>query len=145
MACIDRIEAVILWCESRGISVSFVREPNGEYDLNDRSISINGRLAPETQLFILLHECGHSLIGTRQRRQRYGNGHSAVDVDLRFARRLLHRIDVIDEELEAWHRGLKLAKRLGIQINVDRYNLVRARCIKAYARWAAAPKRKRNV
>jgi hypothetical protein len=148
IASIDRIEAVVEWCEARGIDVTFDRQPNGEYDLDGRRIFVNGRLAPESQLFILLHECGHSLIGERNRLQRYGNGHSVGDMP-HFTRRLVHRVDVIDEELEAWHRGLRLAQRLGIDVNVDRYNLTRARYVRSYIRWATGPsastKRKRNA
>lgn len=143
LSSIEKLAAVIAWCEQRGIVVTFSKSPNGEYLHEERSITINGRLSPETQLFILLHECGHALVGERQRKQRYGNGYSA-EADPYAKRTILYRVDVIDEELEAWHRGLKLAKRLGITVNVDRYNRVRAGYVKTYLQWAARPKRIRK-
>ncbi len=45
-------------------------------------------------------------------------------------------MDVVHEELEAWYEGLELARRLGLVIDVDRYNHVRAGYVLSYLRWA---------
>jgi hypothetical protein len=109
---------------------------DGVYYDENKIITINGHLAPEKQLFVLLHECGHHLIGNRSTHQRYGYGYSA-EHSPKIKRTLLHRIDVLDEELEAWHRGQRLAKRLGIRIDLARYNQTRSRYIKTYVQWAS--------
>lgn len=139
MAAINGLAAVIDWCSSRQINVVFGKRPNGLFESGDEEtrpqITINGRLSPELQLFVLLHECGHFLVGDRKPNQRYGRGWHAQDGPAK--RTLVHRIDVVDEELEAWHRGLKLAKRLKIAVNIERYNQARARYVKTYLQWAA--------
>lgn len=135
VASIEKLAIVVLWCERRGIEVTFGKHPNGVYFHEELKITVNGRLAPESQLYILLHECGHALIGSRDRKERYGNGYSAEDVP-HVTKTLLHKIDIVDEELEAWHRGLKLSKRLRLNVNVDRYNQTRAEYVKTYLQWA---------
>lgn len=146
LAAIDALEAVIGWCASRQVDVVFSRRPNGLYESGDEKtrsrITLNGRLSPESQLFVLLHECGHHLIGDRKPNQRFGNGWHAADGAAK--RTLLHRVDIIDEELEAWHRGWNLAKRLRIKVNLGRYNEARARYVKTYLQWAAKASEKRS-
>ena len=144
MASIEKLAIVVSWCEERKLEVFFGKGPNGEYHHDERFITINGRLAPESQLFVLLHECGHALIGERHRKERYGNGYSASELP-HVQKTLLYRIDVVDEELEAWHRGLKLARRLGIEVNVDRYNRTRAEYVKSYLQWATQPANQKRM
>lgn len=133
MASIAHLSNVIAWCEGKGLKVQFVKRFAGIYEPSDMLIRICGRLEPEQQLYVLLHECGHHLVGDRQPGERYGNGWNVDDGPTK--RTLVHRIDVLDEELEAWHRGLKLAKRLKIKVNQERYNLIRARYVKTYCKW----------
>lgn len=134
MASIAHLATVVEWCEGRGIEVSFSRRFAGVYEPSSMSILVCGRLEPEQQLHVLLHECGHHLVGDRKPGERYGKGWNSDDPNTK--RTLVHRIDIIDEELEAWHRGLKLAKRLGIKVNLERYNVTRARYVKTYLQWA---------
>lgn len=83
-----------------------------------------------------MHECGHHLIGYASGpNERYGSGYQAEDSATK--RSTVHRIDIVDEELEAWARGLKLAKRLGIKIDVNRFNHTKSEYIKTYLKWAA--------
>lgn len=131
---VSKLEVLIDWCSARGLAVNFSRKYGGVYYGDKKLITVNGRLAPEIQLFVLMHECGHHLIGKRSPKERYGLGHQADDPDIK--RTTLHRVDVLDEELEAWARGLKLAKRQGIKVDLDRYNKTRSEYIKTYLKWA---------
>lgn len=134
MAAIEKIVVVVTWCKNRGIEVNFHQRSNGLYEPVDKRITINSRLSPERQLFVLLHECGHHMIGFRTPGQRFGNGYATDEPSIK--RSNLHRIDVVDEELEAWHRGLRLAKRLKIDVNIERFNQTRVEYVKTYLRWA---------
>ncbi len=131
---IERLEILIDWCKSKRLDVAFGRIPNGVYEHDKRLITINGSLTPENQLFVLMHECGHHLIGQPNPDDRYGSGHHVRDPEVK--KTIVHRVDVIDEELEAWARGLKLTKRLGMTIDLDRYNRTRSEYIKTYLKWA---------
>ena len=46
------------------------------------------------------------------------------------------RVAVLSEEIEAWKRGELLAKRLGIEINSEKFDRVRADAIMSYVEWA---------
>jgi len=131
---VQYLSALIGWCRERGLDVEFVNnDTGGAYVRDDRLITINCHLLPEAQLHTLMHECGHHLIGPRSAEQRYGNGYPADDPGVK--RSATHRIDILDEEFEAWARGLKLAKRLGVKIDVERYNRTKAKCITSHLKW----------
>jgi hypothetical protein len=76
----------------------------------------------------MLHECGHYLIGEKEKHERYGMGYSQLDpaVKATFA----HKSDVVEEEYEAWWRGLKLARRLNIALDKSRFDEVRLSTLK---------------
>lgn len=134
---IDQLQTLVDWCIDRKIMVEFKQLQNGEYDGAARSIAINNRASPERQLYILLHECGHHLIGEPSPDGRFGCGHRAyIDDNPNLKRTTVHRVDVVDEELEAWARGLKLANRLGIKLDLNRYNRVRSMYVRSYMLWA---------
>ena len=46
------------------------------------------------------------------------------------------RVAKITEELEAWKRGERLARRLGIKINEEKFDKVRSDAIMSYIEWA---------
>jgi hypothetical protein len=133
---IDRLVVMVDWCTKKRLMVTFRNQSGAQYERDKKLITVNGRLAPEKQLHVLMHECGHHLIGIPSPEERFGQGYQQADnADLK--RTTLHRIDVLDEELEAWARGLKLAKRLHIAVDIDRYNRTRSEYIKTYLLWAA--------
>lgn len=133
---ISFLESLILWCNERNIEVDFAKQMGGIYFPEEKRIRLSGRLSPEKQVFVLLHECGHHLIGDKEKHERFGMGYSRVDSDPTITRTFRHKCDIIDEEYEAWHRGFKLAKRLRLKIDKDRYDKHRAEMIKTYLVWA---------
>ena len=58
-------------------------------------------------------------------------------VNRRLEKSKKYKVDVISEEIEAWQRGKKLAERLGIYINEDKFNEIMNKCIFTYVEWAA--------
>lgn len=133
---INNLSRLISWCSTKKIHVSFSRREGGIYHPDDRAIIINGRAAPEKQVFLLLHECGHHLIGDKRKHERFGMGYSSVDNDPYVTRTLQHRIDIIDEELEAWHRGFRLGQRAELCINKQNYDRFKSVMLKSYLLWA---------
>jgi hypothetical protein len=77
-------------------------------------VRIDQRLAPRSQLYMALHECGHVLIGEHRKTPR--------------------PIDQLAEEIEAWNRGRKLARRLRIPVDAHAWRSLRNRCLVSYAR-----------
>jgi len=133
---IKGIEEVVSWCSFRRISVEFYKGCGGTYDSSDRTIRINSRQSIEKQLYVLLHECGHLLIDDRSETTgfRFRHGYHAPDSEIR--RRFIYKCTIVEEELEAWHRGRKLAGKLGIKINDDVFSTLKATFIKSYMKWA---------
>lgn len=131
---IGALETLVDWCNQRGIEVIFCRRQGGIYYPEDKRIKINGRLRPEKQVFFLLHECGHHLIGDKEKHERFGMGYPQDDPDVK--RTFHHRCDIVDEEFEAWYRGFKLARRLKLRINKQRFDRTRSEMLKSYFKWA---------
>lgn len=142
MRAIEGIARVVSWCEGRKINVKFVKRSGGTYDHLSREINIAGRCRPQLQLHYLLHECGHVLIGTKESTDRFGKGYSQLWVEPNAERLNEHRLDVLEEEFEAWHRGWKLAMRVGALTPGDRedYHKTRTYMVGTYVKWAARVK-----
>ena len=128
---IAAISTVIEWCNKRSLVVEFTNGSDGKYDSAEQKIEINGRSLPETQFYWLIHECGHFLIDNSGTGRTIFAATSPTD-----QRSLTTRIAYVDEEFEAWKRGRRLAERLGIFINQQRFDQHRARALATYLRWA---------
>lgn len=129
---IDGIARLVEWAGQRGLKIEFDPHEDGGA-LEGNVISINSRLSVEKQLCYLVHECGHHLIGIHEKHQRFGAGYG--DETPGVTRTLKHRIAVVEEELEAWHRGRKLAKRLKLRVDEGMLDRIRIASIKTYMSW----------
>lgn len=133
---IKGIAEVVAWCNLRRINVEFSKSPGGYYSSNTRTIYINGQQSVEKQLYVLLHECGHLLIDDRSESTefRFKNGYYSEEQGIK--RKFIYRCTVLEEEFEAWHRGRKLATKLGIEIDDVRFSTLKAKFLKSYMKWA---------
>lgn len=132
---INNLNTLVDWCRAKGVEVNFCKREGGIYYPEQKSIKISGRLAPEKQFFFLLHECGHHLIGDKEKHERFGMGYPR-EHDPNVKRTFHHRCDIVDEEFEAWHRGFKLARRLHLRIDKERFDKTRSEMLKSYFKWA---------
>lgn len=121
------MERVLAWCASRGIGVEFGTHRDS-YEIATRTIYIRTGQSRFATLAGLLHECGHALCD-RDRARRWPHGYASQR-----PRGLKHAIECLAEEFEAWHRGERLAKRLGVKLDVVRYRRMRDACLADYAR-----------
>jgi hypothetical protein len=131
------LDEVIRWAGGRGVSVAFTnRRDAGVFSPDDKTIYINSTQTFERQLFVLLHECGHLLVGSERpgAHHRFKLGYPSSD-DPNLRGKFIHRCAVLEEEFEAWHRGHRLAKKLGIEIAEDRWAELKATFIKSYIKW----------
>jgi hypothetical protein len=113
------LDKVVAWARARGVTVRFDGRTmrDSEWDPGTRVITI-GHCGKRSQLYVLLHECGHFLIGAT------GPRHSG-------------RVGSIEEEIIAWRRGRSLARRLRIRVDSPAFARLRSRCLATYVRWAA--------
>lgn len=139
---IDAMRVVIEWAGSKSLTVNFSKDCNGKYEPSDREITVSARATPITQLYILLHECGHHLVGNNEKHERFGRGYASLDPNVR--KTLRHRLDILNEEFEAWYRGLKLAQRLGIVIDKKSFDRTRDKFLKSYVDWVSRYRKRRK-
>lgn len=132
---IKDIGTLIEWASSHGLTVEFTGKGGGAYDQTNKNIVISSRLSPLKQLAFLLHESGHHLINRSDASDRYAMGYMAEGKHVK--KTILHRMSVLDEEMEAWHRGWKLAERLNLSIDREQYDGVKIECLKTYVKWVA--------
>ena len=130
----ESIDTVIYWLHKRGYFVDFSYNGDDSVDRESKIISINTTRSLETQLYTLLHECGHILI--------YGSDKvtNVKEVtDSYNEKSNIHRVFRVVEEVEAWKRGLSLANRLGIFVDKEKWNRDVARALKQYMKWCLDP------
>ena len=130
------LEVLVDWCAFRRIGVDFTnKHPGGLYNPEEKVIYINSVQGPERQLYVLLHECGHLLIDDKSETTelRFKNGYYT---DPEVKKKFIYRCTVLEEEFEAWHRGRKLATKLGIKINEELYDSLKGKFLKTYMLWA---------
>tara|TARA_Y100001938_G_scaffold148908_1_gene233984 strand:+ start:401 stop:895 length:495 start_codon:yes stop_codon:yes gene_type:complete len=91
----------------------------------------------KNRIYSLLHECGHVLAMTSKgykkkfpllHKQRFGRKKINKNKNA-------YRIEILAEEIDAWKRGKKLAKRLGISLDKS-YDDYAARWVMTYVRCA---------
>lgn len=127
---------LILWVEkNKGYIVHFKSSGDLNYiDTVTEEIVLDESIDPEVQTYILLHECGHILV--------WENG-MMMGIEKKAARHnhatAEERTFTVIEEIEAWKRGLSLAKRLNISVNMVKWEEEMADAIGKYITWAAQP------
>lgn len=126
------ISQVVVWLEERGYYVEFDKAGDDSVDRIAKVVSINTTRSEETQLYIILHECGHILVAESDI---IVNGIDEVLEKYSYSSKIYKTFTVI-EEVEAWKRGLALARRLEIPINKKKWNRDVSRAIYKYMLWA---------
>lgn len=132
---VDRLACVVEWAAARKLVVVFAKRSAGVFDPNTNEIIISSRARPERQLYYLLHECGHYLIGCQGRHERFQDGYPSAIGNPQVKKTFKYKITCLEEELEAWHRGWKLAKRIGLGLDKTAWDEVRLDCLRSYAEW----------
>lgn len=124
-------EKIERWLAGRG----YTTRPGTGYAVywEERCVTYRSRDSRETLLRGLLHECGHVLVGeSRGASVRFKRGYA--DPRTGRARTRVSAADILHEELEAWHRGFLLARRLRIRLNAAAYWRDYGFCIRRYCK-----------
>ena len=126
------ITSLVHWLSLKGYYVDFDKNGDDSVDTESKIVSINSTRNLETQLYILLHECGHVLIDANDAVIGY------KDIQEKYAESTnIHKVFTVMEEVEAWKRGRMLAARLGIFVDEKKWNLDTSRALNKYIKWAA--------
>ena len=128
----EAIDILVGWLAEKDYHVDFDKKGDDSVSFDGKVVSINTTRSIETQLYILLHECGHVLI--------HNNDHiiGYREVQENFKEKSdIHKVFQVMEEAEAWKRGKLLARRLGIEVNEEKWNRDLSRALNKYIKWAA--------
>jgi hypothetical protein len=122
------------WLYDKGFDIEYETDAADALYRDGKVVIINSRKHAEKRLYVLLHECGHVLINNAKDRVYALSRETETVMGKRVSRK--RRVAVITEELEAWKRGEKLARRLGIEINEEKFDKIKADAIISYVEWA---------
>lgn len=136
---ISDMESTIEWARARGVKVFFVKTQGATYHVGLKMVTICSMLPPVNQSIVLLHEIGHHLIGHRgDEDDRFVAGYLQQNTPSA-NKNFRHRLACIEEEIEAWNRGWKLAKRLDLRLERKEFDEFRVKCLKSYMQWGINP------
>ena len=132
------INIIAQWAATKGYKVFGKWEIDAFYE-DDKEIVYSLRTKKKkNQMYSLLHECGHALA---YESKGYKNRFPTMS-KRRFktakvnSRTNAFKVEQIIEEHDAWERGLRLAARLGIEIDKEDYNKYASRWVMSYVRKA---------
>jgi hypothetical protein len=122
-------ESILYYCIKKNIEV--VPSNVWSYDHTERIITEVWRgKATKSWVYTMLHELGHSLNRSKKsfsyKSWRISEIGESVTIDK------VATVQIMREEIEAWETGLKLAKRLNIQIERKDYDKYASNCLMKY-------------
>lgn len=133
------ITRLVEWASKKGYKVTFGPKKRDYIFYKLRRITICSRPSLMSQLVALLHECGHLLLNADESySRRFGRGWPAAEREAKAEMKTAtHRVQLFEEEVEAWNRGERLGRRLRLPVTRTLWNQCRFTCLRHYARYAA--------
>lgn len=132
----DGIARLQAWGFRRGYKIRSHYGDDEFYD-KDKEIVYSLRTKQKKhQMYSLLHECGHALA---YESKGYKDRYPTLSAE-RFKiakvnkKKNIYKVELIAEEHDAWLRGFKLARRLGIELDKEDYNNYASRYVMTYIR-----------
>ena len=112
-----------------------------------RVIKIEGKYPIEIKVYLLLHELGH-----HQLRKNWSKFKKTLPVAAhaehlhfyrnvgKYKRRVTYTVSCMEEEFKAWDEGHKLAEKLGLRVNEQKWGELKSKCLISYMRYYATKK-----
>ncbi len=122
-------ESILYFCIEKNIEV--IPSNVWSYDHSERVITEVWRgKASKSWVFTMLHELGHAINRSKKsfsyKSWRISELGESITVDK------VATVQIMREEIEAWETGLKLAKKLGIEINRKEFDRYASNCLMKY-------------
>ena len=121
-----QINKVVKWLKRKNYDVVFHHYLEDQMSETEREVFISSRYSKETQLFGILHECGHLLLRQHDKHKKLFPAVINYDETYHHKNKQAlstkgYIIDFIHEEILAWDEGEKLSKRLKLKLDKDKY------------------------
>jgi hypothetical protein len=126
----DGIDVLIAWASNKGYTIEISKEGDNSVDGKSKHISVSSLKSKEEQLAIIMHECGHIQMFINGGILKMDEQSSKWSEDSR-----KYKTCVLIEEVEAWRRGIALAKKLDIVFDDNFVKLTMINAILKYAKW----------
>lgn len=127
------------WAKKRfNITLVFDSGQGDRYIGEERTVYVNTCQSRENQLFSLLHELGHAQARKSEKTfcKKY-NLLAESEITGNPVRSNAYRIQLLEEEIQAWRNGERIADKLKIRLDKRTYNNYAALCVMSYVDWAA--------
>lgn len=107
-----------------------------------KDIKIEGKYPIELKCYLFLHELGHHQLRkdwSKFKKTLPASAHAEHFHFYRkvgkFKRRVTYTVSCMEEEFKAWDEGLKLAEKLGIRVNIEKWTMLKTKCLISYMRY----------
>lgn len=124
------------WCNAKGYRVVCKPAAGDVVYYEKKLIVLDAKMSDEIMMYTLLHEIGHvRLFDSKKYYRIYGY------IFENFSKTsLTYKCAILQEELDAWREGLKLAGMLDLYVNRRKWEVTKTKCIAGYLTWALADK-----
>lgn len=130
-----QIEKLCLWAkEKEGCVVSFKDSEEDQVVVDTFEITISKKHSPEVAFYFLLHELGHVVLIRDKKQYKHAYG---IIFDNFSTNSLTTKVTTLQEELDAWREGLKIAKSLKLKINRRKFEITKTQAINSYLAWCS--------
>ena len=133
----EQFQVISNWVISKGYVVDCHTDADDRLDFEKKTIYIDTRQHAESRFYTLLHECGHLLISQTAGQFAVDHPLYAFSSDNRSCKSKAYQVSLVAEEIEAWKRGRRLAKRLGLKVDDKKFNRIMTDCVISYIADAA--------
>ena len=132
-----QFHVILNWASAKGYEVWCYTDAEDRLDLETKTIHIDSRQHAESRFYTLLHECGHLLISQTARQFAVDHPMYAFSSDNRSCKSKAYQVSLVAEEIEAWKRGRRLAKRFMLEVNDNKFDKIMTDCVLSYIADAA--------
>lgn len=125
----EELDKIIKWLHKRDYTLSW-----GEID---QVLPMEGKVTIEKnkyELYSLLHECGHIMIYEKPSYYKEYGILEEAEVNGHLRKTNVYKYQKMKEEIMAWEKGFKLAKKLQIDIDEEEYFQEAAKWVGSYRR-----------
>ena len=125
------------YCEKRGFVIQEKHDPldgGGQIIIEDKEITIDSKPNSEMKMYYLLHEIGHAL-AQQYKHHTYLYSENILKIgsdDIGKLKYNCDKLNILSVEIEAWNRGLLLAKKLNIHVNRRKFNTAKSVALMSY-------------
>ena len=143
---VSSLEKLRRWLKRRAFSLRFCQRFN-DVCFEKKQVRVQESLGRSSKVYTLLHECGHILVflARRKKRTREVAGSSYYSwLRMQKSSSKNAQLASLQEEMVAWDRGFKLAKRLDIRVDKRKARVQRTRSVMSYVRSASRRRSSRD-